>query len=144
MVSTYLATACFDVDGGSSSSSHGHTDTETAVFSATVLSSHGHTACAPDASICSDIDFDPSLKYCNSILPINTHTNDIGAEERNRKKETNGKNTVSFRLDNSYTCFRLFISRLLGLLIYFFYVLLFNFQQAYYMCMYRYDSFFRL
>lgn len=38
----YLAMACFDVDGGSSSS-HGHTDTETVVFS-TISSSHGHTA----------------------------------------------------------------------------------------------------
>lgn len=40
----YLAIACFDVVGGSSSS-HGHTDTETVAFSTVLISSsHGHTA----------------------------------------------------------------------------------------------------
>lgn len=59
-MSKYCLAVGFDVDGGSSSS-HGQTDTETAV----VASSHGHTALeiAPAIadSIFSDIDFDPSL-----------------------------------------------------------------------------------
>lgn len=59
----YLAMACFDVDGGSSSS-HGHTDTETVAVS-TISSSHGHTAWAElvanDGSKLSAINFVASL-----------------------------------------------------------------------------------
>lgn len=60
--------AFFDVEGGSSSS-HGQTDTETAVFSAITVptSSHGHTEqAAPGARVDSEfsgINFVPSL--CN-------------------------------------------------------------------------------
>lgn len=62
----YLAMACFDVDGGSSSS-HGHTDTETVAFSPVLMSSsHGHTAQAAwfvtnVVSKCSAINFVASL-----------------------------------------------------------------------------------
>lgn len=64
----YLAIACFDVDGGSSSS-HGQTDTETAALSSVPVSSHGHTAQAVPAlnvdSNVSGINFVPSLFRCN-------------------------------------------------------------------------------
>lgn len=94
----YLAIACFDVDGGSSSS-HGHTDTETAAFSVKLGSSHGQTALAPPLdSIFSDIDFDPSLKYLhNSICRLahahkqttDSYTQRLRKEAR--KKEINKK-----------------------------------------------------
>lgn len=61
----YLAMACFDVEGGSSSS-HGHTDTETAVLSHAPTSSHGQTelaaAGAKPGSKTSGISFVPSLQ----------------------------------------------------------------------------------
>lgn len=56
--------ACFDVDGGSSSS-HGQTDTETAVLSHVPTSSHGQTELAATGakldSKLSGISFVPSL-----------------------------------------------------------------------------------
>lgn len=65
----YLAMACFDVDGGSSSS-HGHTDTETITFSPVLISSsHGHTAQAEPVvnvvSKFSGINLVPSLRVDN-------------------------------------------------------------------------------
>lgn len=68
-LSEYCLAVCFDVDGGSSSS-HGQTDTETAVGA----SSHGQTALAAAPaivdSICSDIDFEPSLLFFFSIHDV--------------------------------------------------------------------------
>lgn len=60
----YLAIACFDVDGGSSSS-QGQTDTETAELSPVPTSSQGQQElAAPGAKVdskCSGINFVPSL-----------------------------------------------------------------------------------
>ena len=56
----YLAIACFDVDGGSSSS-QGHTDTETVALSAAPTSSHGQTEFAATVSKFSANNFVPSL-----------------------------------------------------------------------------------
>lgn len=76
--------ACFDVDGGSSSS-HGQTDTETAAFSLAPTSSHGQTAQAAPGntpgSKLSGINFEVSLsirskysqKYKENAKPLNSH-----------------------------------------------------------------------
>ena len=84
----YLAMACFDVDGGSSSS-QGQTDTETAELSPVPTSSHGQTElAAPGAKVdskVSGINFVPSLRHKNTIDRA------IKEKKKKGKKNTFGK-----------------------------------------------------
>lgn len=93
----YLAMACFDVDGGSSSS-QGQTDTETAELSPVPISSHGQTElAAPGAKVdskLSGINFVPSLRHKNTI--------DRGdkREEKRREKEEHIWKTIGMKNRN--------------------------------------------
>lgn len=94
----YLAIGCFDVDGGSSSS-HGHTDTETVAFSL-ISSSHGHTASVePVANVVSKfsgINLVASLYVCVCQTIIITKT-----EKKKDQKKIYRKNKLMFQTMDS-------------------------------------------
>lgn len=92
----YLAIACFDVDGGSSSS-QGQTDTETAELSPVPTSSQGqHELAAPGAKVVSKfsgINFVPSL-----FITCDKNKTRRKKKKKREKKEKKKSHLVQLKL----------------------------------------------